>query len=703
MVTSRGTLRWARVVLGIVLVLLVALPMYRLLDPAETGLAGEYTLFISDIHTAFVWNGFLLLVPVALAGGLFARHRARHALLAVSHLLARPGLSLFAGAAAGVAVCAGITFALLVLDGRPNHVDSLAQLLHARFWADGRLAGPDSTNGEFWLIQNSLFTERGWVSQYPPGHIAVLTLFLVLGVPWLAGPLLMSATVLFICLSVHRLVPDVRAARLLSVLPVISPFFIALGASYMNHITAAAFCAVAAYALIRAWQDQRLGWAVLAGAAFGYALLTRPFSTAAVGAALALAIPFSMPRRPSATAFVRNIGLLVAGSLPFVTLLFAYNSYFFGHPLLFGYNVALGPEMTLGFHRDPWGNLYGVREAVGLTSADLLALSVTLMEAPLAAVAVIGVFLAVTPRLSAAERVFSAWALAPVAANFLYWHHGLFMGPRMLHEVAAPWAVLFGLAVWRIARLLPCTLGAAPRWNPRAAFVTATVTAVLLGAVWLAPQRLATYGGAHVEVSRVPPVSVARPALVFVHDAWTARIMATLSSRGYRLDTIETLMRQNSTCQLQSLADAALAGDNQRTALLLAGLDTVPRAARLPPVTEIAPGNKIRVSPGETLTEACLEQIRSDTAGTIDLAPLLWLGDLPGSDPSGVLYVRDFGPEHNHRMLDRYADREPWFYMVPYSGTITPELYPYDVGIRKRWRGQFDAGGAQMNAGNSDG
>jgi hypothetical protein len=160
----------------------------------------------------------------------------------------------------------------------------------------------------------------------------------------------------------------------------------------------------------------------------------------------------------------------------------------------------------------------------------------------------------------------------------------------------------------------------------------------------------------------------------------------TLAANGYRLDQIETLMRQNSTCRMQQLADAVVHDDVMREGALLTQLDTVPRASGgFPGAYEIAPGDKMRAFPGEQLTADCMRQVRSDERGILDIAPLLWRGDLPGAPPTGTLFARDLGPERNALLMVRHPDRQPWVYMLPDPATETPVLVPYSVGMRTLW------------------
>ena len=49
---------------------------------------------------------------------------------------------------------------------------------------------------------------------------------------------------------------------------------------------------------------------------------------------------------------------MALGAAPFVAALALYNAHFFGSPLRWGYEAALGPAAGPGFGVDPWGNAY---------------------------------------------------------------------------------------------------------------------------------------------------------------------------------------------------------------------------------------------------------------------------------------------------------------------------------------------------------
>lgn len=673
---------------GLVLLALAILPLYRVLAAPETGLAGGGTVHIVDIYYEFTWTGLMLVLPVALLSAILLRGERADAVMSVLARAAAPvrrlGAARFGLLLAVVSGLLTLAFTHFVLEGRPNFVDSLAQMAQARIWADGRLAGPGGSDGAFWLIQNTLLTERGWVSQYPPGHVALLALALALGMPSALGAVLVGLTVFFATLLAARLFPDDPVqARVAPALLAVSPFFLFLGGSFMNHATAALFTTIGAYGLCRAWQD-RPGWAYVAGAAFAFSFATRPLATLAMGLGIALTLPMLAVGPVTIRRFLALHARTLAGALPLLLAFFAYNTHFFGGPLRMGYEAALGPDMSLGFHRDPWGNMYGLLQAIGYTSADLISLNVSLLESPIPAVAVIALFLVLAPRIDAGARVLMGWAFAHVAANLFYWHHGQFMGPRMLHEAAPAWVLLFTVSAFSLVRRLPRAVPGRPDWQ--AAVGGAVTVAVVAGLLFLAPQRAASYGREWLDITRTPVPQIGEPSLVFVHDAWTGRIAMTLAAHGYRFDEIETLLRQNTTCTVHELALATVAGDDAAAGELLQRLDRVPRPDRLPPAIEIAPGDLMRLRPGDRLSADCLREVHSDRFGILDIAPLFWKGDVPGGTPRGTLYVRDLGPERNAALIAREPGRSAWVYAVAADGGLT--LMPYEQGMDLLWSEQ---------------
>lgn len=673
--------------IGLVLCILVVLPVYRLLEGRETGLAGQTTIELSDVHTSLLWAGTaLVLVPALFAARLLRPGALERPLARLGGVLASFHPVGYAGALALFAGALTLLFALFVLDGKPNLIDAMSQLLHARYLAEGRLAGPTSPLAEFWHIQVTIPTPRGWVSHFPPGHTILLALGFRLGVVWAVGPALVAVTVFFTALTAERLLPQDRAvARLGALLVALSPFLICLAAAYMNHITAAAFASVAGYTALRA-RDGHWSWAVLAGAAAGAMFATRPLSGLVIGSVLTIGVWLTGSNRGPLLprAWAARLAAAFVGALPFGLALAFYNAHFFGSPFRFGYVAAQGPSVGPGFHRDPWGNVYGPIEALAYTSSDLVALSLYLLETPIPLVAVVGFFLLFAKRLSPGERLIAAWALLPVVANFFYWHHGLFMGPRMLNEAAPAWGLLAAVVGVGLVRRVPARLSLMRRtYSPRAGVATALLLGAAAGFAYLGPQRVLGYRQ-FMPSSRVEPPQTPFPSIVFVHEGWGSRVAMRLAAHGMRLDSVETALRQNSTCDVHAYARVYAENRGRADVDGLPQVDFTPRASGLPELVEVFEGNRIRMWPGDTLTAECRREIHADRLGIFNFSALVWQRDLPGLPARGAMLVRDFGPEHNAKLIALYPERRPYVWL-PNPPDSVPRLVPYDSGMSVIW------------------
>ena len=679
--TERPAARRAlRILLGCALGGLALMPAWKLLDSPSTGLAGAATVRIVEASGSLLRATLvLLLIPSLIAMRAVPARRLDSAGEAVARVLLFLRWRVFALTLAGLAFAAATVFTVLVLRGQPNLVDAMAQLVQARYVAAGHLAGPGPETGAAWMVQQSLFTPAGWVSQYPPGHTLLLAAGMKLHAAWAVGPVMLALTVFFTTLAAARLLPSRPAAvRGGALLMALSPFLIAHAGAFMNHTTAAAFGAIALYGVARA-EEEGGRWLLLAGGALGAMFATRPLSAVTLGLAIALWLWAGDARRMAV-----RLPVLALGALPFLAVVAMYNAHFFGSPTTFGYEAALGPAGGLGFGIDPWGNTYGITQALAWTSADLAALGAYLLETPVPAVAIVALWLVLAPRLERGEQLLAACALLPVATQLAYWHHGLFMGPRMLNESAPAWILLSVVAAVAVVRRIPERLEDAPAWSPRMFAATLLGLAVLAGVLVLSPMRLWSY--AQRPLAPAVALEADSPAIVFVHGGWTSRLAMRLAASGMRLDSVETALRQNPTCAVQAYADGLRDGGRPPR------LDFVPRASPLPAAAEISPGNRIRVGPGETiLSGECGRQAAADRFGVIDVSPLLWLGDLPGLGDSGRAILRDLGPEANAVILAAYPRRRAWVLLTP-EPDAPPRLVEYREAMKLLWGGSTPGG-----------
>ena len=388
-------------------------------------------------------------------------------------------------------------------------------------------------------------------------------------------------------------------------------------------------------------------------------------------------------RRTDVAGWVRLCIAAVIGAVPFLLAVGAYNMHFFGSPLRFGYVAAQGPLVGVGFHEDPFGHFYGPAQALGYTSSDLLTLSLYLLETPIPVVIVVGLFLVFRRKFSAGEQLIATWALLPVVANIFYWYHGNDMGPRMLNEAAPAWALLTAIVAVGLVRMT--TRRQFGSYSPRAMVTVAFVLAWAAGIFYLAPSRLKSYG-AWMASGRFEPPHTTSPSLIFVHGAWSGRVVMRLIANGLRLDSLDIGIRQNTTCEFQQFAHwyaAAKAGQVTPRP----DVDFNPASLRRPAMFLIADDDIIRANPGQPMPQDCMREIAADSAaGIIDISSFLWQTDLPGLTGDGTMIVRDMGPEANARLIAQYPERTPMFFYRSAGEGRGPKLVAYAEGLKRLWR-----------------
>ncbi|HWZ84714.1 MAG TPA: hypothetical protein VN032_00845, partial [Thermoanaerobaculia bacterium] len=173
---------------------------------------------------------------------------------------------------------------------------------------------------------------------YPPGfplHIALAAV----GAGWSAAPFLVSPFAAVLCLGLTFVLGRqlglsrplaFAGAAILGAWAV----FLFHGIQPMSDVTAAVWSTAAVAAALRS--RQRTGWAAVAGAAFGFAVLVRPTNVLLLPA-LALALPWR----------ARAISLFLAGGLPFAGFFAAWNRAAFGSAFRTGYTQLFSSELAL--------------------------------------------------------------------------------------------------------------------------------------------------------------------------------------------------------------------------------------------------------------------------------------------------------------------------------------------------------------------
>jgi len=339
------------------------------------------------------------------------------------------------------------------LDDFPYSGDEYSYLLQGEIFAQGKLSVPTPPHPEVFEVDHVLLrpTVR---SKYPPGWPLLLGVGAAVHAPWIVDPLLGAATLALLYWLARRL--HGGGAALATVLLVgCSPFFALNAASYQSHTSSlcALLACVACFAA--GWEERRLGWAALAGAALGFAALNRQLDAVIYGAGLAL----FLRRAP------RYVVVCGAAAAAVASLLLVYQAAQFGSPWMTGYELYT-PTLR---------RLYGVSNAYPFTIGHALDGAVqwyhvqwlgqlTAWMTP--GVVVLGVAgLALRHEPTSAREAVRRWmilvaALQLVAMLFFGDESGLSYGPRYLFSLLGPIA-----------------LGTAAAWGPLWRWVTSAPAA----------------------------------------------------------------------------------------------------------------------------------------------------------------------------------------------------------------------------------
>lgn len=675
--------------LGIAVLGAAYVPLHRLLgadgDPAALDRLAASEALRSG---ALVGTAWVVVLSAAIVGLVAARSRSLDD--TVPHLTsaargwesatargltAAPG-HLWAWACALVAGAATAGVGRILLQQRPTLIDEFVLLRQARVFASGALSEAWPIDTAFRNAAWGAWSLDGWSAVHPPGHAALLALTARLGLLSWLGPALVALTVGTTAALLLRLLDDrPTTARVAAAAVALSPFVWGIGAGYLPHTSAACAVAVALWASVRA-ADGHWSWAILTGAAAGWAITTRPLP----GVVLAFLLPVGFwiarrrVRRTPATptlvvepvevaadrtfdgrALSARVAAAVAGVLPFLA------------------GLAWWSDATAGSIVLPGGGPgHGLSNALGYTGADAVALGRHLFETPVPALAAIGLWLLLRGRPVPGSGLLVSWALAAVLTNGLFGSHGVHRGPHMLYEAAPAWIALtvlaaVGLGLPRGTLAPPGPLEPAPAPGPATETLVAfsrVATVLCLGwalAVGI-PERLGSW--VLPPASPLPPVETA-PALVFVHGSWAARTAARLEAVGMPRDSVGIALRRNDLCRLHEYT-VARRGGRPVPPLVVA------------PLTRSRPSLPTAEGP-ERPTPDCAREARSDGAGTIALAPVLAMASAWEPD-AAVVWLRDLGPAENEAALEAFPDRTPWLWVAD-SG----EPIPYEEGIARLW------------------
>ncbi len=631
---------------------LVVLPSLPPINPAAKGL-----VWMPQVESWVL--GALVVAVIGLLAGRLARHAPAPAWPTPSPRLAVPVL-------AAVLTALALWVMRDVFAGNPHLVDEMAQLLHARALAAGRVALPVPVPAEAFLITHTWVINGLWFSQYPPGETVLLALGLLAHAEWLVNPLLAGLGTICLYYAARGLYGP-KTALTAVCLWVAAPWVMFMSGTYLNHVGATTL-ALATWALI--WGPRRHRWwhGALAGLAIAGVAAHRPLDAVAAAVPVMLWI---IHRRAW-----RTMVLMAAGGAPILLAWAWFNWRIFGNPFTLGYAILYGEEHGLGFHTDPWGEPYN--PWVGLSNMVLAVqrLNIYLYEWPIPALLPLVVWALAGPQRGWRDVLLALGLIAAPILYFFYWHSGFYLGPRF-YFAAAPFLIIATARAWRWAWRL--ARRAPTRWlRADVALAVAAATVLVWGWIQIVPQRVLVYRTGLATMKQHPERELAargvRQALVLVPESWGSRVMVGLWGLGVSPGMAERAYRHYDTCDLFQLTllarGAGVDGADVETRLtqdMIFGPPPPPRMESWPD-----PSIKLRSTP----PEVCQVELRRDLAGFTLYGYLAWRNPV-GLD-SGIVFARDMF-ERNDQILRHYPGWEVWRYAPPAG---RPDTLPVLVRVR---------------------
>ncbi|WP_420587379.1 hypothetical protein [Ruegeria sp.] len=271
----------------------------------------------------------------------------------------------------GLAIFAFVASALLAwfaFERVPHVEDEVAYLFQARTFAGGALTVPAPPVEAQPALEYYLLDIRGdrWLSVVAPGWPGILSLGVLIGMPWIVNPALTGASV-WLAHGILRNTVGTTRADVVGLLMASSPWVLAIGASMMAHAAGLFLALLGWWLLLRPVTDRSGKAAVLAfgaGLAMGWLFTTRPLEGILIGGLTGLWLLLDF-RGNIARIILYGLGCFAAGSTFFL------------------FNLATTGDLLLTPQADYinrlWpgaGNTFGFGPDIGPPAGDWLALDI---------------------------------------------------------------------------------------------------------------------------------------------------------------------------------------------------------------------------------------------------------------------------------------------------------------------------------------
>lgn len=259
-----------------------------------------------------------------------------------------PSRRIFVPVLALAAIASSGSFSYFALQHMPHIQDEIAMEFQAKVLASGRLYADTPPLPEFFDFEFILFDGPRWYGKYFLGPALLMAPGALIGATWLISPLLAGLAV-WLAYLIAREVFDEKIARITALLMVLSPFRVSLFSMMMAHPGCLVFMALFTLGVAKVVKDPaRIGWAIVAGFAWGMAFNTRPLTAVAMGGVIGAISLITMPWRRFRWTLIPAFAVPV---MLMALVYFGYNYVLTGDPMLAPF-TKWDPKDKLGFGPD---------------------------------------------------------------------------------------------------------------------------------------------------------------------------------------------------------------------------------------------------------------------------------------------------------------------------------------------------------------
>ena len=258
------------------------------------------------------------------------------------------------------------SFLNLIAFDRLPRTDEVHYLFQAKTFALGQFyaMAPGEPMNEALRISLISTVDGKWFSGFPPGWPAALAVGVALGPPFLVNPIIASLTVPTSHALVSRWASQ-RLAVLTTLLLMVSPWFLAMGASMMSHSLTLLLVLSAWLLMLTDGPRRPIAW-FAGGGLLGWLFLTRPLEGITIGVLTGLwAMTCVNLRAVSGWAMVAAFG---AGCALVGSLIFPYNHALTGNALLTPIDQYFDLLWHPGANRLGFSRPTSVRQTIGVAS-----------------------------------------------------------------------------------------------------------------------------------------------------------------------------------------------------------------------------------------------------------------------------------------------------------------------------------------------